>query len=171
MRSSSFSIPLILAKACFVSMVCLAGAGRSATAIDGETGLAAFSGKHIDIDKSKQELRAYEGSHLVLVTHISTGKYDGSTPNGLFEAGDKYVMHYSRLFHHAPMPYSVQVSGNVFIHGFTEVPGYPASHGCIRVPVDHENPARILFNWVERGTPIKIFGHWFAPPVHSARKR
>ena len=58
------------------------------------------------------------------------------------------------------MPYSVQVNGNVFVHGFSSVPRFPASHGCIRVPLDNGNPAKQFFEWVEPGTPIEITGHW-----------
>ncbi|MEP6670304.1 MAG: L,D-transpeptidase [Chthoniobacter sp.] len=116
--------------------------------------------KRVEIDKTKQTLRAYEGDRLILETRISTGKWDKSTPNGQFSAGEKERMHYSKLFHNAPMPYSVQVTGDVFIHGFGVVPRSPASHGCIRVPLDKGNPAKQFFDWVETGTPIEITGHW-----------
>ena len=116
--------------------------------------------KRVEIDKTRQVLRAYEGSQLVLESRISTGKWDKSTPNGQFTAGDKFRMHYSRLYHNAAMPFSVQVIGNVFIHGFTEIPARPASHGCIRLPLDGENPAKRFFDWVEPGTPIDVMGRW-----------
>ncbi|MDR3401106.1 MAG: L,D-transpeptidase [Chthoniobacter sp.] len=114
----------------------------------------------MEIDKTHQTLSAYEGDKLVLQTHVSTGKWDKSTPNGHFQAGDKFLMHYSKLFNNAPMPYSVEVNGNVFIHGFTSVPRQPASHGCIRLPLDGDNPAKRFYEWVERGTPIDISGQW-----------
>lgn len=116
--------------------------------------------KHVVIDKTTQTLRAYEGDRLVLETRVSTGKWDRATPNGQFTAGVKDRMHYSKLFQNAPMPYSVQVNGNVFVHGFSSVPRFPASHGCIRVPLDNGNPAKQFFDWVEPGTPIEITGHW-----------
>jgi lipoprotein-anchoring transpeptidase ErfK/SrfK len=116
--------------------------------------------KRVEIDKTTQTLRAYEGDKLFLETHVSTGKWDKSTPNGQFNAGDKDRMHHSRLFQNAPMPFSVQVTGDVFIHGFAYVPHFPASHGCIRLPLDKGNPARKFFDWVEPGTPIEISGRW-----------
>lgn len=116
--------------------------------------------KRVEIDKTHQVLRAYEGDRLVLETRISTGKWDKSTPNGQFQAGDKERMHYSKLFQNAPMPYSVQVNDNVFIHGFTSVPNHPASHGCIRVPLTGDNPAKRFYEWVEPGTPVEVTGHW-----------
>lgn len=115
--------------------------------------------KRVVIDKSTQTLRAYDGDKLVLETRVSTGKWDKSTPNGQFTAGYKERMHYSRLFENAPMPYSVHVTGNVFIHGFSVVPRHAASHGCIRVPLSKGNPAKQFYDWVEPGTPIEITGH------------
>lgn len=116
--------------------------------------------KWVEIDKTRQVLRAYENDRLVFESRVSTGKWDRSTPNGQFKAGNKHRMHYSKLYHHAPMPYSVEVTGNVFIHGFTSVPRRPASHGCIRLPLDGTNPAKWFYTWVELGTPITISGHW-----------
>mgnify|MGYP002527910575 CR=1 FL=1 len=55
------------------------------------------------------------------------------------------------------MPYSVQVTGHIFIHGYKSVPKYPASHGCVRVPyLTDGNPARFFYEWINKGTPIKI---------------
>jgi L,D-transpeptidase catalytic domain len=119
--------------------------------------------KRVEIDKTNQVLRAYEGDRLVFQSHISTGRYDRSTPNGRFQAGEKHRMHYSRLYHHAPMPFSVEVTGNCFIHGYGEVPGYPVSHGCVRLSLSDGNPARQFYDWVEPGTPIDIEGRWTAP--------
>jgi len=130
------------------------------TAVAQQPAAPAVASKHVEIDKTKQILRAYEGDRLILETRVSTGKWDKSTPNGQFNAGEKDRMHYSKLFQNAPMPYSVQVNGNVFIHGFSSVPHSPASHGCIRVPLDNGNPAKQFFDWVEPGTPIEITGHW-----------
>ena len=112
--------------------------------------------KRVEIDLSAQKLRAYQGNRLVMKTNISSGR-NRATPTGRFSAGPyKSAEHYSSLYHNAPMPWSVQVSGNIFIHGFSSVPRYPASHGCIRVPISGSNPARRFFNWVDVGTPIHI---------------
>jgi lipoprotein-anchoring transpeptidase ErfK/SrfK len=62
------------------------------------------------------------------------------------------------------MPWSVQVNGNYFIHGFTSVPDRPASHGCIRLPLTGDNPAKRFFDWVAPGTPIEITGDWAGKP-------
>jgi lipoprotein-anchoring transpeptidase ErfK/SrfK len=116
--------------------------------------------KRVEIDKSTQTLRAYEGDRLVLESPVSTGKEGKNTPNGHFTAGVKQRMHHSRLYHNAPMPFSVQLAGNYFIHGFSSVPHHPASHGCIRLPLNDGNPAKKFFDWVDPGTPIDITGKW-----------
>lgn len=114
------------------------------------------SPKHVEVSLSRQQLRGWQGSRLVLQTHISSGR-NGRTPAGVFKAGPfRARMHRSSLYHNAPMPWSVQINGNVFIHGFTEVPDYPASHGCIRVPLDAGNPARFFYEWVDTGAPVVV---------------
>ena len=120
-------------------------------------GMPEGGSKHVVIDKSRQMLRAYEGNQVVMETHISTGRRGRETPNGRFRAQSKALMHYSRLYDNAPMPYSVQIAGTYFIHGFSSVPNYPASHGCIRLPVDS---ARQFYQWVDSGTPVDIVGKW-----------
>ena len=137
-----------------------------------------FANKRVEVDLANQRLRAYQGARLVLDSAISTGREGKKTPAGEFTAGPvKSRMHRSRLYHNAPMPWSVQVHENIFIHGFRKVPRRPASHGCIRLPLTGANPAKWFYNWIDLGTPISIKGHWpaatsvrvekSAPPAHS----
>ncbi|MGV3618915.1 MAG: L,D-transpeptidase family protein [Fimbriimonas sp.] len=115
--------------------------------------------KRVVIDKSKQELRALQGELVVLRSSVSTGRQGYRTPNGTFTAGPyKAQMHYSSLYNGAPMPYSVQIEGDIFVHGYSSVPDIPASHGCIRLPLD--GSARFFYEWVEVGTPVTIDGSW-----------
>jgi hypothetical protein len=126
--------------------------------------------KHVEIDKAAQELTAYQGDVVVLKTNVSTGRPGHNTPNGEFTTGYKERMHYSHKYNDAEMPYAVEVNGDVFFHGYTSVPHYPASHGCIRIPLGHKNPAKYLFTWVNHGVDVKIFGayNWES---HHSRKR
>jgi len=112
--------------------------------------------KRVVVSLREQRLRAWQGGRLVLFCRISSGRR-GATPPGEFVAGPyKARMHRSSRYHNAPMPWSVQVNGHVFIHGFTSVPRYPASHGCIRLPLDEGNPARFFYEWIDRGTPVTV---------------
>ena len=124
--------------------------------------------KHVEIDKSTQTLRAYEGEMLVFESNVSTGRHGKETPNGRFHAESKSLMHYSHLYDNAPMPYSVQINSNYFIHGFSYVPSFPASHGCIRMPI---GSARQFYDWISLGTPVEIVGSWSQPsPERVAEK-
>lgn len=112
--------------------------------------------QRVVVSLKRQQLQGWQGDRLVLQTHISSGR-NGRTPAGEFHAGPfRTIMHYSTLFNNAPMPWSVQINGNVFIHGFTSVPDYPASHGCIRVPLTNGNPAKFFYEWVLNGTPVSV---------------
>ncbi len=150
-----------------ISLETLATAGATVTPQeDDSTFKVSFSGRHFrviradkraEINLKEQLLRAWEGKRLVLETNISSGR-GGSTPSGEFKAGPyKARRHYSSRYNNAYMPYSVQVTGHIFIHGFKHVPKYPASHGCIRLPyLTDENPARFFYEWIDKGTPITI---------------
>jgi len=116
--------------------------------------------KFVVVDKTNQELRGYQSGLLVFQTRISTGRPGRETPSGVYRVQSKSLMHYSTLYENSPMPYSVQISGNYFIHGFDLVPNFPASHGCIRVPLTGENPAREFYSWVNEGTKVVVAGHW-----------
>lgn len=139
---------------------CLALVAACQTKPESHTAPVKAPVKYVVIDKTTQMLRAYEGKQVVFQSRVSTGKIGKATPNGKFRAGIKHRMHRSTLYDNAPMPFSVQVTGNYFIHGYSHVPAYPASHGCIRLPLTDGNPAEWFFNWVKPGTPIEIAGRW-----------
>lgn len=120
--------------------------------------------QRVVVNRSTQTLRGYQGSRLVIETNVSTGRAGFTTPSGAFTAGPfKAEMHHSALYNDAPMPWCVQVIGNVCIHGSGSVPRYPASHGCIRVPLTGANPAQYIFNWIYRGAPVMIRDAWSTP--------
>lgn len=131
--------------------------GLSAKVVKGRRAFDIVVGKkRVEVSLSEQRLHAWQGPQLVLACKISSGR-GGSTPTGNYTAGPyKARQHYSKLYANAPMPWSVQVTGHIFIHGFTSVPDYPASHGCIRMPLDGGNPARHFYEWIDVGVPIKI---------------
>lgn len=131
--------------------------GQTATVLAGERQFTLMRAeKRVEVNLAEQRLRAWQGARLVLETKISSGR-NGRTPAGNFRAGPfKARMHRSSRYHNAPMPFSVQINGHIFIHGFTSVPSYPASHGCVRMPLNNGNPARFFYEWVDRGTPVVV---------------
>ncbi|HAL71847.1 MAG TPA: hypothetical protein DCP71_08760 [Verrucomicrobiales bacterium] len=112
--------------------------------------------QRVEVSLPEQQLRGWQGQRLVLQTNISSGK-NGATPAGEFTAGPyRAQMHRSSLYNNAPMPWSVQIRGHIFVHGYTSVPRYPASHGCVRMPLTGRNPAKFFYEWVQSGTPVSI---------------
>ncbi len=119
------------------------------------------SEKWVEISLDEQELTAWQGSRLVLRTNVSTGKPGFRTPTGEFKAGpEKAKMRYSRTYDNSPMPYAVQLYKGYFVHGYPSVPSFPASHGCIRMPLTKGNPAKVFFEWVDLGTSVVIVRGW-----------
>lgn len=106
----------------------------------------------ISVDLSSQRASVWRGDDVVLVTEISSGRPSRPTPTGRFVVTDKYRTWKSTLYH-AKMPYFLRLScGDFGLHaGY--LPGYPASHGCIRLP---EEVARKLFADIPVGTLVEI---------------
>lgn len=116
--------------------------------------------KRVEVNKAEQRMRGYQGDIVVIDTNISTGAPGHNTPNGTFKTRTRERMHYSRLYNNSPMPWSIQFNGDIFFHGYTSVPSYPASHGCVRIPLNKKNPAKYLWHWVDIGVEVKVFGSY-----------
>ena len=88
----------------------------------------------IIVSLSNQKAEIYRGTTLVTSTKVSTGMRGYATKAGVFSILEKKRMHHSNLYSGAPMPYMQRMtwSGTALHAGV--VPGYPASHGCIRLP-------------------------------------
>jgi lipoprotein-anchoring transpeptidase ErfK/SrfK len=115
---------------------------------------AANHEKYILIDRRQQYLGLYEWGNLKHCFPISSGT-SNSTPLRKFVVAYMDEVHFSSLFEQAPMDHALNIGNDYFIHEGI-VPGYPASHGCVRVfPLD----ARFLFyQWAKPGIPGKIVG-------------
>jgi hypothetical protein len=108
---------------------------------------------HIVVSLADQRLYAYHDQQLVAWSNVSSGKPGHETPTGAFSVSQKDVDHHSSLYDNAPMPFFMRLTdGGVGLHA-GQLPGYPASHGCVRLPLDM---ARELYQRVESGTPVEI---------------
>ncbi|MEY3393890.1 MAG: hypothetical protein RL346_126 [Verrucomicrobiota bacterium] len=135
----------------------------------------------IKINRGQQKAYFYKGSTLVGVSKISSGKEDSGTPPGRYKVIQKNKDHKSTLygtikdratgqvindnadvrvdkvgpgqvFIHAPMPYFMRFNNAIGMHtGY--LPGYAASHGCVRMP---HHMAEKFFENVEVGTPVIV---------------
>jgi lipoprotein-anchoring transpeptidase ErfK/SrfK len=96
---------------------------------------------------------AYSGGNLVGVSTISSGNEEKPTPTGIFSVLDKKRMHRSIKYDNAPMPYMQRIDRyGIALHA-GHLPGYPASHGCVRLPAPF---AAKLFGATELGTEVVI---------------
>ena len=135
---------------------------------------------HITINLGKQMVYVYQGDHVAATSPVTTGKPGHLTPTGHFGIILKDIDHKSNLYgialdEHgdviddnaevgkklpagavydaADMPYYMRLtSDGVGMHG-GYLPGYPASHGCIRLPHAF---AELLYSNVSEGTPVDI---------------
>jgi lipoprotein-anchoring transpeptidase ErfK/SrfK len=135
----------------------------------------------VEIDLSEQTAYLIRGRHVVMQSPVSSGRYGHLTETGSFKVIEKERSHYSSIygkivnasgrtvvadadvdmrvprggrFIPAPMRYFMRFHGADGMHaGY--LPGYPASHGCVRMP---EELAVAFFNALEVGTPVHVFG-------------
>jgi lipoprotein-anchoring transpeptidase ErfK/SrfK len=144
-------------------------------------GMAMDTGTRVIINLSEQRVYLVEQGKVILVSPISSGRLGRPTPTGKFSIFSKDIDHrsgsfgsvidaYGRVinsnatpashiprgghFRPAPMPYYMEFSPAVGMHaGY--LPGYPASHGCVRMPRDL---AARFFARVHIGTPVAVVG-------------
>lgn len=135
----------------------------------------------IKICRKEQKASFYKGGVLVGVSKISSGNEDHATPPGRYRITEKDKDHKSsvygvfkdratgmttndnvdirvdkpkpsEIYYAAPMPNFMRFAGGIGMHtGY--LPGYAASHGCIRMP--HQMSEKFFEN-VEVGTPVIV---------------
>ena len=110
-------------------------------------------GVRIVISLPLQKAYVFADGELVDTTPVSTGKRGYETPAGTFPILQKKVHHRSNKYSNAPMPYMQRLTWyGVALHA-GRVPGYPASHGCIRLPRSY---AKKLYDITDHGTIVTI---------------
>ena len=109
----------------------------------------------IVIDRLTQLFYVYRDDKLIGVATISTGKKGRETPLGFWSVMMKKKLGYSRKYDNAPMPFmQMYDSAGIAFHAGPN-PGYPASHGCVRLPLKF---AERLFGLTQMGTKVIIEG-------------
>jgi hypothetical protein len=102
-----------------------------------------------------QRVHVYRNGVRIAVSTCSTGAPGHSTPTGVFTILQKDKNHHSRTYDNAPMPNMNRLTWSGIALHAGKLPGYPASHGCIRLPLEFS--AR-LFGITQIGTPVIIAG-------------
>ena len=107
------------------------------------------------VDLLQQLFYVYRGDRLVGVATISSGKTGKETPLGFWKVMLKKKLGYSRKYDNAPMPYMQMYDPKGIAFHAGPNPGYPASHGCVRLPKPF---AEKLFGLTKVGTEVIIEG-------------
>ena len=105
------------------------------------------------IDLSAQRALLYRNGVPIAASTVSTGGKGRRTPTGVFTILQKRVVHRSRTYDDAPMPYMQRLTWRGVAMHAGHVAGYPASHGCIRLP---RGFAKRLYAVTSLGTPVMI---------------
>ena len=108
------------------------------------------------VSLSEQKAYVYRANRLIAVTTVSTGRAGHRTPTGTFPIIEKRRVHFSNLYNNAPMPNMQRLTmGGIALHA-GQLPGYAASHGCVRLPMEF---SRLLFGITSRGNRVRCTGN------------
>jgi hypothetical protein len=100
-----------------------------------------------------QQITVYDAKGWILRAPVSSGQKGRETPAGVFSIIEKQAEHYSNLYDDASMPHMQRITwSGIALHG-GPLPGYPASHGCIRMPY---NFAARLFDATRLGMRVIV---------------
>jgi lipoprotein-anchoring transpeptidase ErfK/SrfK len=119
------------------------------------TAVPAEGDPRIVVDLLTQMAYVYRGDKLVGATTISSAKKGMVTPLGFWSILEKRPFYRSKKYENAPMPFMQRIDGyGIAFHGGNN-PGYPASHGCIRLPMKF---AEKLYGLTKIGSKVIIEG-------------
>jgi hypothetical protein len=115
----------------------------------------------IIISIAEQRISLYDNGALIARSSVSTGTNGHPTPLGAFSVISKERWHRSNIYSAAPMPYMQRITWSGIALHAGDLPGYPASHGCIRLKNDF---AIRLWHLTKRGTRV-IIAHDDVRPI------
>ena len=107
----------------------------------------------IVVSLDQQRVHVYRNGIRIGVSTCSTGKEGHETPTGVFVILQKDRNHRSSTYNNAPMPNMNRLTWDGIALHAGKLPGYPASHGCVRLPMAF---SKNLFGITHLGTPVII---------------
>src|SRR6188472_2444300 len=105
------------------------------------------------VNLETQRLVLFRNGVPVAASTVSSGKTGHETPTGVFTILQKNKEHYSKTYNNAPMPNMQRLTWRGIALHAGNLPGYPASHGCIRLPIKFSS---LLFGATELGMTVVI---------------
>jgi L,D-transpeptidase catalytic domain len=105
------------------------------------------------VSLQSQRITIYDAKGWILRAPVSSGQSGRETPAGIFSVIEKDADHHSNLYDDASMPHMQRLTwSGIALHG-GHLPGYPASHGCVRMPYDF---AEELFDMTQMGMRVIV---------------
>jgi lipoprotein-anchoring transpeptidase ErfK/SrfK len=126
---------------------------KKSQAAEKDTGAKPQGPLIISISIDQQKIRVYDSNGLFAEDKVSTGMKGHPTPMGVFSIIQKHKMHHSNIYSGAPMPYMQRITWSGVAMHQGVLPGYPASHGCIRMPMAF---AVKMWNWTKMGARVLV---------------
>ena len=109
---------------------------------------------------TEQVAYVYRNGVRIARSSVSTGRPGHPTPTGVFTILEKEVHHTSSIYKGAEMPYMERVTwGGIALHA-GDLPGYPDSHGCVRLPLEF---SKLLFGVTMKGATVILANQHSAP--------
>ncbi|MEO7410266.1 MAG: L,D-transpeptidase family protein [Sphingomicrobium sp.] len=105
------------------------------------------------VELNRQLATVYRNGVRIAVSTVSSGKVGFDTPGGVFTILEKDIDHRSRTYDNAPMPFQQRLTWKGVAMHAGNLPGYPASHGCIRLPLEF---SKLLFKTTTMGGTVVI---------------
>jgi len=134
------------------------------TLAEKETGAKPQGPLVIVVSIDRQKVTIYDSNGVFAESPVSTGMKGHSTPMGVFSVIQKHKFHHSNIYSGAPMPYMQRITwSGVAMHAGV-LPGYPASHGCIRMPMAF---AVKMWNWTKMGARVIVSPGQMTPQSFS----
>jgi len=103
-----------------------------------------------------QRLLLFRNGVAIAASTVSSGKTGHETPTGVFTVLQKNEKHFSKTYNNAPMPNMQRLTWQGIALHAGNLPGYPASHGCVRLPLDF---SKLLFGQTSLGMTVVITSH------------
>ena len=121
----------------------------------------------IAVSINQQNVKIYDANGFFAEAPVSTGMAGHSTPMGAFSVIQKQKLHHSNIYSGAPMPFMQRITWSGIAMHAGVLPGYPASHGCIRMPMAF---AVKMYGWTRMGARVIVTPGEMSPaPVSRIR--
>jgi hypothetical protein len=112
------------------------------------------------VSLASQRLAVYDKNGRILESPVSSGQPGHETPQGVFAVIERNREHFSNLYNDAPMPNMQRITWSGVAMHAGNLPGYAASHGCIRLPY---GASERMFGLTRLGTRVVVAAHDVAP--------